>query len=425
MELSLDGLASIGCHEHVPDTALGARWDALAGALEQYRDVLDGRVTDSSVPLPLVTRDWAGTLLSLTEAELVELEISGCEATPPARFPESLRSLHALSAELCTLPALGGVAPPTRKLRRLETPRKRAQVEALARLARPLLEAATRVVEVGAGHGHLAREVALSNDRPVVALERDPEITAKSRTLGDDDRLTFREVDVLREGLGLAEGDCALGLHACGELGDALIAGVAERADSVLLVGCCLQKLRADVRVPLNAGRAQSAHVSFPKSLLGLSNFTPREQGVEATRSENVAAHERRLALHALLSAAAGPIRFGSEMDGLNRRAAHGSLEAMLACATAKRGLAMPSSDAIEDAKRAARALHDHIRRLSLPRILLGRVLEIFIFIDRALFLESAGFEVTIGTAFPKEISARNLTILGRRRAPGRPVTTA
>lgn len=393
-----------------------ARWDALAYALTQYRDVLDGRVTDSSVPLPLVRRGWAEPLSSLPEAELIELEIGGCEAAPPARFPESLQALHALSAELCALPALGTLAPPGRKLRRLETPRKRAQVEALARLARPLLEDAKRVVEVGAGHGHLAREVALSNQRPVVALERDPAITAKSRTLGDDDRLTFREVDVLREGLGLAEGDCALGLHACGELGDALVVGVAERAESVLLVGCCLQKLRADVRLPLNDRRALSAEMAFPKSLLGLSNFTPREQGVEATRAENVAAHERRLALHALLSAAAGPIRFGSEMDGLNRRAAHGSLEAMVAAATTRRGLPMPSSEAIADAKRAARALHDHIRRLSLPRVLLGRVLEIFIFVDRALFLESTGFDVTIGTAFPKEISARNLALLGRRR---------
>jgi hypothetical protein len=80
------------------------------------------------------------------------------------------------------------------------------------------------------------------------------------------------------------------------------------------------------------------------------------------------------------------------------------------------RGVAVPSPSAIGDAQRRGKALHDHIRRLSLPRILLGRVLEMFVFVDRALFLESAGFEVTIGTAFPREISARNLTIVARRR---------
>jgi len=33
----------------------------------------------------------------------------------------------------------------------------------------------------------------------------------------------------------------------------------------------------------------------------------------------------------------------------------------------------------------------------------------------RGLYLERAGFNVLVGTAFPKEVSARNLTILARR----------
>ncbi len=398
------------------EPTLAARWDALAHVIADYRDVLDARVTDELVPAPLTARGWTAPLLSLTEAELIHLEIAGAEGTPPAQLPDSLHGLHSLSAELGELPSLGPIGAVSRKLRRLETPRKRAQVGALAALTPPLLKNVSRVVEVGAGHGHLAREVAHQIDRPIIALDRDAAISAKAKTLCNDAHLSFREVDVLRDGLALMEGDCALGLHTCGELGDVLAVGVAERAQSLLLVGCCLQKLRADVRLPLNGSREQSRGVTFTKTLLGLSNFTPREQGVEATRSENVAARERRLALHALLSATAGPLRFGAEMDGLNRRAAHGELRAMVTRAFASRGLPSPSEPAILDAERAAKALHDRIRRLSLPRILLGRVLEVFVVVDRALYLENAGFDVTIGTAFPKEISARNLAILARRR---------
>ncbi|MBL8740440.1 MAG: hypothetical protein JNK04_05080 [Myxococcales bacterium] len=153
----------------------------------------------------------------------------------------------------------------------------------------------------------------------------------------------------------------------------------------------------------------------MPKSLLGLSNFTPREQGVEATREENIVARERRHALHALLSEYAGPLRFGAEMDGLNRRAAHGDFSRMVDRAFGRRSIPAPSTAAIERALVAARALHDRIRRLTLPRILLGRLLEMFVLVDRALYLEQAGFTVSVGTAFPREISARNLAILAYR----------
>ncbi len=408
--------------------SLTERWEALAQAIVSYRDVLDGRSVDETVPRALETRGWAGPLLALTEEEVSGLEIAGCEGAPPRRLPSSFLELQALARELCTVPTLGSDPTASRRLRRLETPRKRAQVEALSRLALPLVRDATRVVEVGSGHGHLAREVAMQIERPVVGLERDAAISRRANRLANLGRLSFREVDVLRDGLALADGDCVLGLHACGELGDALVVGVAERAQSLVLVGCCLQKQRAAVRTSLNGGRRAAGDMSLPQVLLGLSNFTPREQGVEATRTENIAARERRHALHALLLEHIGPLRFGAEMDGLNRRAAHGDLEAMVVRAFGLRGVPVPSPKAIGDAHRLASCLHDRLRRLSLPRILLGRVLEMFVFVDRALHLESAGFDVTIGTAFAREISARNLTIVARRRsrtATGAPSPTA
>lgn len=398
--------------------SLGERWDELAAAIATYRDVLEARAVDDTIPAALARREWADALLSLDDRELHALEIAGCEGAFPARFPASLARLQVETRHLCATSPLAPPLEASRPLRRLETPRKRTQVEILGRLTLPLAETAQRVVEVGSGHGHLAREVAASIERPVVGLERDPAISEKARKLPHWDRLSFEEVDVLTGGIALREGDCALGLHACGELGDALTLAVAAHAQSLVLVGCCLQKQRAEVRTPLSAA-ASAVDASLAKSLLGLSNFTPREQGVEATREENIAARERRHALHALLVAHAGPLRFGAEMDGLNRRAAHGDLASMVVRAFQRRGLQLPSPRSIEEAARRAKTLHDRLRRLSLPRILLGRVLEMFVAVDRALHLERAGFAVTLGTAFPREISARNLTIVAQRRSDG------
>ena len=106
--------------------SLAERWEALAEALVIYRDVLDGRCVDGTVPPALETRGWATPLLSLGEEELSALEIGGHETEPPARFPASLFELRARASLLCSLPNL--LPPPgeaSRGLRRLEPPHQR------------------------------------------------------------------------------------------------------------------------------------------------------------------------------------------------------------------------------------------------------------------------------------------------------------
>lgn len=398
---------------------LATRWDALAETIATYRDVLDARAIDGSVPDALAARGWDTCLLALSDDALDALEIGGCEAPWPGGTPPALERLRATAAAMTDVPALERPSMPElgpRRLRRLETERKRAQIDHLAGLVLPLAQDATRIVDVGAGHGHLARDIAARTPIRVVGLERDAALTDRARRLPRSGGLSFELADVLTAGLSLGATDCVLGLHACGELGDVLVRSVASQARSALLVGCCLQKRRQASRAPLMASRARSADVDLPKHLLGLSNYTAREEGVEASRRENLAAKERRMALHRLLSDAGLVLHFGAEMDGLNRRAAHGDLGAMIARAFPARGLALPSAASIADAVRWAATQHGRVRRLALPRALLARVLEVFVLVDRALYLETHGFDVRVGTAFESAISARNLTLVARRK---------
>ena len=55
------------------------------------------------------------------------------------------------------------------------------------------------------------------------------------------------------------------------------------------------------------------------------------------------------------------------------------------------------------------------MRRFALPRALLGRVLEVYVLLDRACYLEAHGFEVEVGVVFAAAVSARNLALLARR----------
>jgi len=379
--------------------------ERTARLLSIHRDVLEARPADGRPPAALVHRAWDAFLLALDDATLDALEIGGLEW--PEGTPASLLAMIEEARVVSAIPLLPSVAATA--LRRRETPRKRAQIDAFARVIVPLAERAARVVDVGSGHGHLTRDIAARIARPVVGLERDPSLAERARSLPMEPELSFAVTDVLREGLSLRSDDCVIGLHTCGELGDAIVEAAAREGASVAFVGCCLQKRRSESRQSL------CSELELSTRVLGLSNLTAGDVGVEATRDENLAARERRLALHRLLGERVGPLRFGSEIDGLNRRVAHGSLQLLVERAFARRGLPLPSRGDLERAANDARAQHARARRLSLPRAMLARPLEVFVLLDRASFLERHGLTVEIGVLFPNEVSARNLALLARK----------
>lgn len=381
--------------------------------LESHRDVLDARPSDGEIPETLRTRGWDAFLLSLDDATLDALETLGLDAEWPRDTPASLSAMLDEARAVCTLPVIETTATSAR--RKLETPRKRAQIDAFAELIVPLAKRSARVVDVGSGHGHLTRDLAERIDQPVVGLERDPQLIARARSLSAS--ASFTAIDVLNDGLELSPDDCVIGLHACGELGDAMVDAAARSGASIALVGCCLQKRRT-------TRRSFADSIELPIRLLGLSNLTPRDVGVEASRADNLAARERRLALHRLLTVH-GSLRHGSEIDGINRRAAHDDLSSLVVRVFGLRQLPEPSPAAVEEAARWAHIHYQRARRLSLPRTMLARSLEIFVLFDRAGHLETHGFAVRTGRLFPSEVSARNLTLVASRfsscesRAPG------
>lgn len=407
----------------MPDGSLRARWEDAARLVAGHRDVLGARPDDGETPEALVARGWAPFLTALDDAALDAVEVDGLEAAWPAGAPPSLGVLLAEARRVCSLPLLGEPGPlRDRAPRRAETPRKRAQIDAFSRVILPLASDAERIVDVGSGHGHLTREIAERIARPVVGLERSSHLALRARDLASGGSvagaapaaLTFAITDVLADGLPVADGDCLIGLHACGDLADAMVESVARARASLAVVGCCLQKRRALSRRSLCAGDRDD--LELPRALLGLSNMTPRDVGVEATRSENLAGRERRLALHRLLAAGGPGLRLGAEIEGLNRRAAQGDLLTLVERAFALRSRPRPSDQAIDEAASWARAQHARSRRLSLPRVLLARALEVFVLLDRAVYLEERGFAVAIGALFPASVSARNLALVARPR---------
>jgi SAM-dependent methyltransferase len=374
------------------------------------RDILEQRVDDERVPPWCEARGWTSFLLGLSDGQLQDAEAHGLAATLPHDAPPDLQALARDVTAACELPKVAGAAPLDQESLRSVRLRKGAQLSALLGAVSAMAESAERIVDVGAGSGHFTRLSAELFQRDALGLERNPERVAAAERRSSGGRARFVAVDALGQ-LPLVAEDLAIGLHACGELGDHLARAAAAAGCDLALVSCCLQKISGPVRAPL------AAAFELRREHLGLANLTAQPRGVEAGIAVTIGARQARFALGRLLRARGVELEPGAEMSGINRRQANAGLATVAARALALRGL--PAAGAAELAQHEALAARDYarIRRLSLPRSMLSRLLEVLVSLDRAAHLEARGQHVRVATLFDRRVSPRNIGIFASRDA--------
>jgi hypothetical protein len=402
----------------------------VLGVLLPVLDIVNGRVETPEPPAFCATRGWSEFLLSLTDEEVRRCEAAGLAVCLPelAGAPESLLALAASVREQTTLPTLGveirdGVEPTVRNV----SARKQRQLSALAEALQAMAGHATRIVDVGSGSGHFTRLAAERFRRDALGIERDSArvswATRRTAESGAEaPRAHFVTSDISREPLVLAADDLAVGLHACGELGDTLVRAASSVRCDVALISCCLQKISNPERPPLS--RALGG-VALRRDALGLTNETAHSQGIEGTIGSTMESRQTRYALRCLLSLRGESVPWGAEMRGINRRRAHGGLRALAGQAFALRGLSPPTDTELRHQETSAPIAYARIRRFALARSMLARLVELAVVLDRAAALEESGQHVIVGALFEASISPRNVALFASSTRERLPATRA
>ncbi len=386
----------------------------LAVALP-VRDILEQRVDEAVLPDWCAKRGWAPFLLALDDATLRAGEARGLAELLPslAGAPSDLLELADEVTAAAELPMLSGATPLSAESLRSVRFRKRAQLSGLLSAVANMAEAATRIVDVGAGSGHFTRLSAELFQRDALGLERNPERVASARKRAQESAATASFVTVdARDTLQFADRDLAIGLHACGELGDRLVEAVADAQCDLALVSCCLQKISTPTRKPLS-GNAQAPELR--REHLGLTNLTAQPQGVEASIDVTIGARQTRYALGLLLRGRGVVLEPGAEMTGINRRRANAGLAVVAERALGLRDLAPATAAELQHHAALAAEHYGMIRRLSLPRSMLARLVEVLVSLDRATHLEERGLDVAVATLFERAVSPRNIGIFASR----------
>ena len=334
-----------------------------------------------------------------------------------ADAPEPFASLAALSAELSEVGELPGHALEAASQRlNVDVPgRKWQQIEAFgSRLS--FASQPTHWLDWCSGKGHLGRRL-LSTGQQLTCVEYDPALVASGQALSQRHQLNARhlEQDVLAADASavLNARHTPVALHACGDLHVRLMQlASAAGCRQMAIAPCCYNRInRTEYQALSLAGSGSLLRLSLEDLALPMSETVTAGARVRRQRDISMS---RRLAFDLLQR----------QLSGIDQYLPTPSLPSAwlekpfadycrdLAALKELSTIDLQDWPALEAAGWQRLA---EVRNLELLRGLFRRPLELWLNLDRALFLAEQGYVVRLGTFCDAPLTPRNLLLLAER----------
>lgn len=270
-----------------------------------------------------------------------------------------------------------------------------------------------------AGKGHLGRMLAWQGGQPLTCLEIDPLLgeqgVALSQSLGIDAR--HLQADVLDPSAWalLQPDQHVLALHACGQLHMTLLQqAVAHDCAAVALSPCCYNRITTSHYQPLSAeGRAARLKLSRDDLGLPLQSTHTAGQRSRRLRDQSMA---WRLAFDLWQREARGVDRYLPTPSRPESALSQG-MPAFCRDLANYHQLHLPEPTDWPALEQRGWQRLAEVRNLELVQGLFQRPLEIWLLLDRALFMQQAGYQVQLGTFCPSALTPRNLLLLAERNS--------
>ncbi|AZF03115.1 methyltransferase [Pseudomonas sp. R5-89-07] len=263
-----------------------------------------------------------------------------------------------------------------------------------------------------AGKGHLGRRV-LQPGQQLTCLEYDPTLIASGNALSEHHGLpvTHRLQNVMAD-VAISPDHTPIALHACGDLHVRLLhLASAAGCKQLALAPCCYNRIGADRYQALSAtARASALQLSVDDLGLPLSETVTAGTRVRQQRDTSMA---RRL----------GFDRLQRQLRGCDEYLPTPSLPAAwLDKPFADYCRELASLKGLSTGEQDWGALEAYgwrrlaeVRNLELVRGLFRRPLEMWLVLDRALFLMEQGYDVELGSFCEPTLTPRNLMVLAQR----------
>jgi hypothetical protein len=350
--------------------------------------------------------DLAAWLRSRSLADAEQLDMSGA----PAPYPQLASAAAALSTVDKLLDA--GLHPAAPRLNVDVPGRKWAQIEAFGQ-SLSFARQPSHWLDWCAGKGHLGRRLLQPGQR-LTCLEHDPALVQAGASLSKRHGMPaeHRQQDVMAADLALDAAHTPVALHACGDLHVRLIQRASAAGCQHLAIAPCCYNRTPGAYQPLSTAAQQSAlHLSNDDLGLPLSETVTAGARVRRQRDQSMA---RRLAFDLLQRQLRGSDSYlptPSLPSGWLAKPFFTYIQDLAAL----KGLSTAGFSDWDAMEAAGWVRLAEVRNLEALRNLFRRPLEIWLVLDRALYLEENGYHVRLGEFCEASLTPRNLMLLAER----------
>lgn len=286
--------------------------------------------------------------------------------------------------------------------------RKQQQIEAFASATQC---AGHSVIDWCGGKGHLGRLLALHWQVPVHTLEINPQLCADGSTLAGRLGLAheFHPADALTAADWPKHGQHAVALHACGDLHRKLIErGVAVGVARFDIVPCCYYRGVSEHYQTLSGTlltrlTRDDVRLAVTETVTASTRLT-RQRDREMAWKLGFDNYQRRVAVAEYQSFKPVPAAWF-----------RASFLEYLSLMAERQGLPLPGASVALDCERSGWQRQGEVMRLSIVRHAFRRLLEIWLVLDLAVYLENSGYLVELGSFCERHLTPRNLLISAQR----------
>lgn len=268
------------------------------------------------------------------------------------------------------------------------------------------------VLEWCAGKGHLGRLLA-AQDRPVTSIEWQAALCLEGSALAKQLQLPQRFIcaDVLSPaGLAVLQPQQqVVALHACGDLHLQLLKQASAVGCAALQLAPCCYHLIADSHYQPLSALAQQHDLQLSRQDLKLAVQAQVTGGERVARLRQTEV-SWRLAYQLLRAKLTGNTRY-QPLPSLPKHWFSGDIASFIAYAAELQQLRLPAVlDYTALLARAAEA-YLQLQRVDAVRHLFRRPLELYLVLDRALFLQQQGYQVQLSVFCDYQITPRNFLL--------------
>ncbi|TNE51473.1 MAG: methyltransferase [Deltaproteobacteria bacterium] len=400
--------------------ALFERWSALSTLLQRTRFLWEPRpfmelVVPWEADFPAVSQ-WARRLSS-SMVDAIELDPFVCDDVPQefVRWRDDVASHTAIGP----MPSVEWPGSRRYQLSWKIQQHKWRQVQAFCTTLLPLWpKGGEEIVDWCSGKGHLGRTLGALLELPVLGLERQAPLCRVGLSMAErqDVKGRFVTADVLQDDVSphLNPEQVAVGLHACGVLSHSLLQKAVEHnLQAVAVVPCCHHFVGSDAtEYPPLSQAGRELGMPLDDRLLRLS-IADEVRSTALERRQRRKELDFRLGFDILVREATGEDRYHS-MGNLPLGV--GELPFADFCYKMSELLELPLPPRWNPTRTLAAGIERArlARGRALVRSLFRRPLEVWLVVERALFLAEQGWDTQVGVFCDSSLTPRNLMIVGR-----------